>query len=40
LLIGALASVPPAIIIKEYAKIMISGIVMGGLAGYAIGVLA
>jgi hypothetical protein len=40
LLIGALASVPPAIIIKEYAKIMISGILLGGLIGYAVRVLA
>jgi hypothetical protein len=36
LLIGALVSVPPAIIIREYGKIMISGIVMGGLLGYAV----
>jgi hypothetical protein len=36
LLIGALVSVPPAIILREYAKIMVSGIVLGGLLGYAI----
>ena len=37
LLIGGLISIPPAIIVKEYAKIMISGIILGGLVGYASG---
>jgi hypothetical protein len=36
MLIGALASIPPAVIIKEYSKIMISGILIGALVGYAV----
>ncbi len=35
-LIGALVSVPPALIVKEYAKIMISGIALGTLCGVAV----
>jgi len=39
MVIGALASIPPAVIIREYAKIMISGIVLGALVGTAVRVL-
>jgi hypothetical protein len=36
ILIGGMVSIPPALIVKEYAKIMISGIVLGALAGAAV----
>jgi hypothetical protein len=36
IVIGAMVSVPPALIIKEYAKIMISGIAIGALGGVAV----
>jgi hypothetical protein len=38
-LIGGIVSVPPALIVREYAKIMISGIVLGALLGIAVRVL-
>jgi hypothetical protein len=39
MLIGGIVSVPPAVIVKEYAKIMISGVVLGTLLGIALRVL-